>query len=102
MTTRAAKLLLRSGLRPTSLPPAWAPPRGVRPSTSSARSCSTGQVAVDQHNPMRVVRKPPARPENEVRPLAPSTIEAMRAAYSARDAVLVSVLAYARLRPTRP
>ena len=50
-------------------------------------------------NPARLVRKarPPRR--QEVRPLAPRTIEAMRLAASARDATLVSVLAYAGLRP---
>ena len=41
-------------------------------------------------------RRPPKR---EVRPLAPATVEAMRAASDARDATLISVLAYAGLRP---
>jgi integrase len=50
-------------------------------------------------NPTRVVRKiaPPRR--REVRPLAPATVEALRAASGARDAALISVLAYAGLRP---
>ena len=50
-------------------------------------------------NPTRVVRKiaPPRR--REVRPLAPATVEALRAAASARDATLIAVLAYAGLRP---
>jgi integrase len=57
-------------------------------------------------NPVRLVRKAPCEPRTEVRPLAPSVIESMRA-YLAddgsenplRDATLVSVLAYAGLRP---
>jgi integrase len=36
----------------------------------------------------------------EVRPLAPATIERMRAASSLRDATLISVLGYAGLRPS--
>lgn len=50
-------------------------------------------------NPVRTVRLPSARPSRDVRPLAPSTVEAMRAACDPRDAALVSVLAYAGLRP---
>jgi len=51
-------------------------------------------------NPVRLVRKAkrPVRPE--VRPLAPATVERMRAALGQRDSTLVSVLAYAGLRPT--
>ena len=50
-------------------------------------------------NPARRVKKarPPRR--EEVQPLPPTTIEAMRAALDARDATLISVLAYAGLRP---
>lgn len=51
------------------------------------------------YNPARVVRKAPLPPRDEVRPLAPATVEAMRAAVSPRDATLLSVLAYAGLRP---
>jgi len=51
------------------------------------------------YNPARVVRKAPLPPREEVRPLAPATVEAMRAAVSPRDATLLSVLAYAGLRP---
>ena len=50
-------------------------------------------------NPVRLVRKAPRPPRREVRPLPPATIEAMRAACWIRDATLVSVLAYAGLRP---
>ena len=68
-------------------------------------------------NPQRLVRKAAPLPTQEVRPLAPSTIEAIRAALRAgvgrddpstrrdlrtlreRDAAMVSLLAYAGLRP---
>ncbi|MEJ7891615.1 MAG: tyrosine-type recombinase/integrase [Solirubrobacteraceae bacterium] len=49
--------------------------------------------------PARLVRKARRPPRSEVRPLAPVTVEAMRAAVSDRDATLLSVLAYAGLRP---
>jgi integrase len=50
-------------------------------------------------NPVRTVRRVAPPPKREVRPLPPATIEAMRAASSARDATLISVMAYAGLRP---
>ncbi|MBE2317805.1 tyrosine-type recombinase/integrase family protein [Solirubrobacter sp. CPCC 204708] len=50
-------------------------------------------------NPARLVRKVRRPPKGEVRPLAPKTVEAMRAASTHRDATLISVLAYAGLRP---
>jgi integrase len=50
-------------------------------------------------NPVRNVRRPPLPRKPEVRPLAPVTVERMRAAASPRDAALISVLAYAGLRP---
>jgi integrase len=54
-------------------------------------------------NPARAVRKPPQRRERAVRPLSPLAVERVRAqlldAGRIRDAVLVSVLAYAGLRP---
>jgi integrase len=50
-------------------------------------------------NPARLVRKGQRSPRREVRPLAPVTVERLRAASGERDAVLLSVLAYARLRP---
>ena len=51
--------------------------------------------------PDSVVEHPAlARPRwREVKPLAPASVEAMRAAANARDATLISVLAYAGLRP---
>lgn len=51
------------------------------------------------YNPARVVRKAPLPAREEVRPLAPSAVEAMRRAVGPRDAALLSVLAYAGLRP---
>ena len=50
-------------------------------------------------NPARLVRKVRRPAKAEVRPLAPATVEAMRAASNQRDATLISVLAYAGLRP---
>ena len=50
-------------------------------------------------NPARVVRKAPLPAPEEVRPLAPVRVEAMRTAVGPRDAALLSVLAYAGLRP---
>lgn len=54
-------------------------------------------------NPMAAVKKPPAGRTRLVRPLPPETIEEMRrvllAQDLARDATLISVLAYAGLRP---
>jgi hypothetical protein len=45
------------------------------------------------------VRKPPSRRKREVKVLPPGMIEGLRAQVPLRDAVLVSVLAYAGLRP---
>jgi len=50
-------------------------------------------------NPARIVRKIKRAPRREVRPLAPATVEKLRAASGERDAALISVLAYAGLRP---
>jgi integrase len=54
-------------------------------------------------NPARIVRKVRRAPRRKVRPLAPATIEKLRAVSRRRDAVLISVLisvlAYAGLRP---
>ena len=50
-------------------------------------------------NPQRVVRKARLPQSAEVRPFAPVTVEALRAVLSARDATIVSTLAYAGLRP---
>lgn len=50
-------------------------------------------------NPQRVVRKARLPRSAEVRPLPPAQVEALRAGLSHRDATIVSVLAYAGLRP---
>jgi integrase len=50
-------------------------------------------------NPARNVRPVKADVSAEVRPLAPATVELMRAIVPPRDATLISVLAYAGLRP---
>lgn len=50
-------------------------------------------------NPVRMVRRAQRPAKQEVRPLPPVTVEAMRAACGLRDATLISVLAYAGLRP---
>jgi integrase len=50
-------------------------------------------------NPARNVRPVKATPSPEVRPLAPFMVELMRAIVPPRDATLISVLAYAGLRP---
>jgi len=50
-------------------------------------------------NPVRAVRRAPLPRRAEVRPLAPTTIEAMRAASTPRDRMLISLLAYSGLRP---
>jgi integrase len=50
-------------------------------------------------NPMRRVKKARLPRREEAQALSPATIEAMRAALDARDSTLLSVLAYAGLRP---
>ena len=60
------------------------------------RAFENGQI---QSNPARAVRKAALPRRAEVRPLAPASVERMRAASSPRDATLISVLAYAGLRP---
>lgn len=50
-------------------------------------------------NPARLVRKAKAPRRAEVKPFAPATVEAIRAQMKPRDAMLVSLLAYAGLRP---
>ena len=50
-------------------------------------------------NPVRRVKKARLPRREEVRALSPATVEAMRTSLNARDATLLSVLAYAGLRP---
>jgi integrase len=56
----------------------------------------SGRVA---ENPVRRVKKARLPRREEVHALSPTSIETMRAALGARDAALLSVLAYAGLRP---
>lgn len=56
----------------------------------------SGRVA---ENPVRRVKKARLPRREEVQALSPASIETMRAALGARDAALLSVLAYAGLRP---
>ncbi len=60
------------------------------------RALESGHI---QANPARVVRKAQLPRKKEVRPLAPITVERMRSFASPRDAALLSILAYAGLRP---
>jgi len=48
---------------------------------------------------VRLVRKIARPRRREVKPLAPATVEVMRSAAKPRDKALISVLAYAGLRP---
>ena len=64
------------------------------------RAAEWGRI---QHNPARFVRKPAPERKRLPEPLAPAQVEKLRARMlangSIRDATLVSVLAYAGLRP---
>jgi integrase len=60
------------------------------------RAAESGRIS---SNPQRLVRKVRQPKPAEVRPLPPIAIERMRAAAGPRDAALISVLAYAGLRP---
>ncbi len=65
-----------------------------------ARACEWGRIPT---NPAAAVRKPSARRGRNVTPLAPSQVERIREDLLdrglVRDATLVSLLAYAGLRP---
>jgi integrase len=60
------------------------------------RAMESGRIS---RNPVRLVRKVKRPKKKEVRPLAPASVEALRAVCGARDATLISVLAYSGLRP---
>lgn len=53
-----------------------------------------------QTNPVKPVKKPRQGRKRAVRPLPPEIVEAIRAQLRQRDAALVSVMAYAGLRPS--
>ena len=60
------------------------------------RAMEAGRIPA---NPARLVRKASATAREEVRPLAPATVEAVRILLAPRHAIFVSLLAYAGLRP---
>ena len=60
------------------------------------RAHESGRIA---SNPARTYKPAKLPRRSEVRPLAPATVEKMRAAASPRDAALLSVMAYGGLRP---
>ncbi|MCK9250055.1 MAG: hypothetical protein M0P31_13910 [Solirubrobacteraceae bacterium] len=60
------------------------------------RAAEDGEI---EANPVRLVRRLKKPPSDAVRPLAPATVEAIRRRLELRDATIVSVLAYAGLRP---
>jgi integrase len=61
------------------------------------------QVAVEHGyltaNPVRSLRKVPAEPRAEIRPLAPAELEALADAFSGRDRIIVLLGAHLGLRP---
>ena len=60
------------------------------------RALEAGRIPT---NPQRLVRKAAPAPTEEVRPLAPVTVEAICSVLRPRDAMVVHLLAYAGLRP---
>jgi integrase len=60
------------------------------------RAVEWGRIQV---NPVKVIRKPRQGRKRTIRALPPSTVEQLRERLRVRDAALVSVLAYAGLRP---
>jgi integrase len=69
---------------------------------SAVFRCAVEWDRID-HNPVRDVRMPAAKRSRHVRPVAPASVEAMRArlliAGDERDAAVVSALAYSGIRP---
>ncbi|MGN6190271.1 MAG: tyrosine-type recombinase/integrase [Conexibacter sp.] len=79
---------------------------GMKPGT--VHKCRTFLSSVLRHaaeaeaipaNPMALVRAPRAEHREQTRPLAPATVERIRSSLDAERAAIVSVLAYAGLRP---
>ena len=83
--------LIRDGVRPHAIRKAMTLLGGIL-----QRAAESKRIA---YNPQRVVRKVRLPRSAEVRPLAPATVEAMRAVLPQRHATVVSLLAYAGLRP---
>lgn len=80
--------------------------RGMKP--GNVHKCRTFLSSVLRHaaeaeaipaNPLTLVRAPRAEHREQVRALAPATVERIRAALDAEGAAIVSVLAYSGLRP---
>ena len=83
--------LIRDGVRPHAIRKAMTLLGGIL-----QRAAESKRIA---YNPQRVVRKVRLPHGAEVRPLAPATVEALRAVLPQRHATIVSLLAYAGLRP---
>jgi integrase len=83
--------LIREGVRPHAIRKAMTLIGGIL-----QRAAETNRIPF---NPQRVVRKARLPRSAEVRPLPPTQVEAIRAVLPQRDATVVSVLAYAGLRP---
>ncbi len=64
--------------------------------TIMERAVRYGRIAA---NPVKAVKKPKAARSKSVRPISPESVEAVRAKLGGANAVFVSVLAYAGLRP---
>ncbi|QEC46175.1 site-specific integrase [Baekduia soli] len=82
---------LAAGVGPHSVRKAIAILSGVMQRATEARRIP--------YNPVRVARKARLPKSEPVRPLSPAVVEAIRAELAQRDATLVSILAYAGLRP---
>jgi integrase len=78
----------------------WAGPVAVRQALDLLGSVLEQAFVAGRisENPVRRVKKARLPRRDEVQALSPTTVEAMRTALSARDATLLSVLAYAGLR----
>jgi integrase len=83
--------MIRAGVRPHAMRKAMTLLGGILQRAAEGRRIP--------YNPQRVVRKARLPLAQEVRPLAPTTVEKMRRAADARDATILSILAYAGLRP---
>ena len=76
-------------------------PQAVRRAKAVLQSCLSRAVeqGLVQGNPAQSVRPPKLEEKPRVQAIGPGEIERLRASLSARDATLVSVLAYVGLRP---
>ena len=91
-----------SHLRPSAAPSARDVASALR--TLDAQIGQSKRRRIDAHTrhpakPLGLVRRAPLPRRSEVRPLSPAAVERMRAASSDRDGALLSVFAYAGLRP---